>query len=246
MLHDSNSLPSLISFAFICNMSSNEILFYVVLCIIYIAIGYSQNHKLKCFLKCMPIVWLIFCSKKFDNNQKAIQFTSLGLLFSCVGDAFLVWKEYFLFGMMSFGIAHSMFISSFGFENVSVVSLIPLAITGFILINILWSQLHGKSHIKRAHSTINLKSIGILKVAVPFYMILLMTMTWRGIDASFQKHSNNQYKSLIGGVLFAISDGILSLDIFKVVEFNQFTGNSLVMITYYASQIFIACVNDNN
>lgn len=45
----------------------------------------------------------------------------IGLLLSVVGDACLIWKEYFLHGMMAFGVAQIMYSSAFGFTPLKPV-----------------------------------------------------------------------------------------------------------------------------
>jgi Predicted membrane protein len=39
-----------------------------------------------------------------------------GLLFSCVGDALLIWPQYFTYGMAAFGVAQIMYTAAFGFK----------------------------------------------------------------------------------------------------------------------------------
>lgn len=39
-----------------------------------------------------------------------------GLVFCCIGDAFLVWDQYFLHGMAAFGVAQVIYTSAFGFS----------------------------------------------------------------------------------------------------------------------------------
>lgn len=38
-----------------------------------------------------------------------------GLAFSCLGDALLIWPQYFVHGMAAFGVAQIMYTSAFGF-----------------------------------------------------------------------------------------------------------------------------------
>lgn len=49
-------------------------------------------------------------------------------MFSCLGDGLLVWRELFLYGMVSFGIGHMFFISAFGFQPLNLSLGIPMYI----------------------------------------------------------------------------------------------------------------------
>jgi uncharacterized membrane protein YhhN len=52
-----------------------------------------------------------------------------GLLFSCVGDALLLWPQYFVYGMAAFGVAQIMYTIAFGFKPLNL----PLGIVIYIL-----------------------------------------------------------------------------------------------------------------
>lgn len=46
---------------------------------------------------------------------------ALALVFSSVGDAFLVWKEFFPHGMAAFGVAQVIYFTTFGFKPLKPV-----------------------------------------------------------------------------------------------------------------------------
>ena len=56
----------------------------------------------------------------------------IGLFFSCIGDGLLVWREFFLYGMVSFGIGHMFFISAFGFQPLNLSLGIPMYIASML------------------------------------------------------------------------------------------------------------------
>ena len=87
---------------------------YVLLCGVYTEVGvYNSSRLLKLFLKCTPItllaVWvlgslLVIFVKDSDitiSSHLRTQILLLGLFFSCIGDACLVFPRMFLFGIRS-------------------------------------------------------------------------------------------------------------------------------------------------
>ncbi len=56
----------------------------------------------------------------------------IGLIFSCLGDGLLVWREFFLHGMLAFGVGHIFFISAFGFQPLNLRLGIPLYIASML------------------------------------------------------------------------------------------------------------------
>lgn len=78
---------------------------------------------------------------------------------------------------------------------------------------------------------------GLFAFTVPAYAVLLMTMAWRGVDKARSK-SARRFEALagVGAVLFAVSDVVLALNVFKVLELNKKLAQVLVMTTYYAAQ----------
>lgn len=72
-------------------------------------------------VKCVPVLTLIayiLWHPKVKNvaDAKVTSRILLGLIFSVVGDAFLVYGELFVFGMAAFGVAQMAFIGAFGWE----------------------------------------------------------------------------------------------------------------------------------
>lgn len=83
----------------------------------------------------------------------------------------------------------------------------------------------------------------VLKIAIPIYMILLLSMLWRAVSrlyaASSQTHEWSWTKKCcsLGALFFVISDSILSFDLFvHDVPYSH----TLVMVTYYVAQLGIS------
>jgi uncharacterized membrane protein YhhN len=129
----------------------------------------------------------------------------IGLFFSCIGDGLLVWREFFLYGMVSFGIGHMFFISAFGFQPLNLSLGIPMYIASmlgnrFIVFNnrvyydtaqllhlvpgLLWlrNSVNKTVDIMRFFSGLSVwlpQQTLIYKITVPIYTALLVTMAWR-------------------------------------------------------------------
>lgn len=62
-----------------------------------------------CAVKCLPILslalFVLLHGVSHPQQHKFSRRILAGLLFSCVGDALLIWPEYFLHGMAAFGVA---------------------------------------------------------------------------------------------------------------------------------------------
>ncbi|KZR97424.1 Transmembrane protein 86A, partial [Daphnia magna] len=86
----------------------------------------------------------------------------IGLIFSCIGDCLLVWREFFLHGMVAFGIGHMFFISAFGFKPLNIPLSIPMYIASMLSLSMWLPQ-----------------QALIYKMTVPIYTALLVTMAWR-------------------------------------------------------------------
>lgn len=92
--------------------------------------------SLSTIVKCLPILSLALFTvlhdgyvEKSKTNRKILA----GLLFSCFGDACLVWPEYFVHGIGSFAVAQILFINAAGLEAINLklgFILIPYATTG--------------------------------------------------------------------------------------------------------------------
>ncbi|XP_044735579.1 lysoplasmalogenase-like protein TMEM86A [Chrysoperla carnea] len=178
-------------------------------------------------IKCIPILCLIMFvllhGMSFSDEYAYSRRIILGLVFSCLGDALLVWpNSHFLYGMVAFGIAHINYVAAFGFKPINLPLGIIMYCTTIAVNSILLRELEG-----------------LLLIFVPAYSLLLTTTTWRGI-AKVQLFEElwtwTKLCSCIGGISFLISDTILA--------FNSFYapipyGDELVMSTYYLAQLGI-------
>ncbi|XP_035708406.1 lysoplasmalogenase-like protein TMEM86A isoform X1 [Folsomia candida] len=181
-------------------------------------------------VKCLPILslalFVLLHGVSHPQQHKFSRRILAGLLFSCVGDALLIWPEYFLHGMAAFGVAQIFYIRAFGFQPLNaklgafiyVLSSTVLILIGPHVLSESWPVAGG----------------------VFLYSSLLLTMVWRATSRLGATLSSERWSSLCGvagGLLFLISDSVLSLNRFYTnIPHHQ----GVIMTTYYAAQLAIA------
>lgn len=178
-------------------------------------------------IKCLPIfsliIFVLLHGMSFGDEYAFSRRIIIGLLFSALGDSFLIWPDYFLYGMAAFGVAQIMYSSAFGFKplkpKLGAFLYCISAIANYIVI----PGLHGP-----------------LLIGVPLYNVLLMTMVWRAM-ARVQFYEDlwtwTKLCSCAGGIVFALSDSFIALHEFVTpIVYSQV----LIMVTYYAAQLGIA------
>uniref|UniRef100_A0A182W607 lysoplasmalogenase n=1 Tax=Anopheles minimus TaxID=112268 RepID=A0A182W607_9DIPT len=179
-------------------------------------------------LKCMPIFSLLFfVMLTTAKNAKTIQYQKrilYGLLFSSLGD-FLLNYDLFEAGMGAFGIAQVFYISAFGMKPLKPLIGLILYLLGFLATAVFFG---------------NLKPL--IKVCLPFYATLLLTMCWRSLARIEGSQNYSRLACGIASILFVISDGIIAFDkFFTPIQAAQ----TYIMVTYYLAQVGITLsVND--
>lgn len=162
----------------------------------------------------MPVLLFTYLSEAKSHQIKLDLFFILGLIFSFLGDFFLLLKSGFLLGLGSFLLAHIFYIISFkkrSLSRVSVGVIVVLLLYLVLLISFLFP------HLKE------------MKIPVIIYGIIISTMLYFSIKT--------QEKLLIVGALFfVISDSVLSVNLFVS---SSLLLNLLVMITYVLAQVLL-------
>ncbi|XP_066999139.2 lysoplasmalogenase TMEM86A isoform X2 [Anabrus simplex] len=178
-------------------------------------------------IKCLPIISLIVFvllhGMSLGDEYAFSRRILTGLLFSCLGDALLVWPHYFIHGMSAFGVAQLMYTAAFGFKPLNAALGVVLYILCATAVAVLMPGLSG-----------------ILIPGVPLYSVLLITMAWRA-TARVQFFEDlwtwTKLCSCAGGILFAVSDALIGFHHFhQPIPHSQ----ALIMVTYYAAQLGIA------
>ena len=154
----------------------------------------------------------------------------LAITFSWIGDLFLIPKgtKWFVCGGISFMISHILFSICYGlrinFDNISFVYFIAFGLFYLVIVTIVFKKL--KPYLPKA-----------IYYPMFFYLLLNATMNTFAICRFFSNMSKGPFLTMIGAVLFFISDVILFF-----VRFNEncrLKTHFAVMLTYSFGELLI-------
>ena len=146
-----------------------------------------------------------------------------GLLFSLIGDMFLIYPEkHFKNGLIAFLIGHVCYIIAFtvstGFHFTFWIYLPIIIISIFYLRNILPYS-------------------GKMKIPIIIYIIVITIMGWMVIERLNSLPTFSSFLAVIGVVLFMISDAVLALNKFRK---PFFFAELIILTTYFTAQWLLA------
>jgi uncharacterized membrane protein YhhN len=203
-------------------------LFFVVVIIELFSSTISELSSFHYIAKPLILISLMLFFFLRSNHllAKTRQFMLLALSFSLIGDVLIIFEDisnnYFLAGLISFLLAHIMYISVFlakrNTSNKPLVYIILLIVYAFGLIYLLKD---------------NMKD---LLIPVLVYVIAILTMA---VTASFRKDNvpKLSYNLVLVGVLFfMISDSFIALNKFYRSIPSE---HVIIMSTYALSQYYI-------
>lgn len=212
---------------------------YAVLCLTYMVIGMNfTSGFLRMLLKCFPILYLVgfffyvVTSLPLGpvtpvGNIGNLERIAFGLMFSCLGDAYLVFDSFFIHGLISFACAHLIYIGYFGggillFVIPSYPELVIAAAVGLISLLVYCYIFSELSY--------------VLVVPAALYCLLISLMLWCAIVTMQQNVQLSTVHGALGACLFYMSDLLLSINRWK----HQIPlGPHLVIGLYYSAQILI-------
>ena len=156
----------------------------------------------------------------------------MGLLFSILGDACMVYPLFYELGFVAFGVAHCFYIKAYGFR--------PAHVADVILGVVLYSSVGAYLVLTVMPGLPDLISF----IGLSIYFALLTTTSWRAlaraIDSPFESRYysiRGDYLAAIGAALFIISDCLtVYIQFVQPLRAHQI----LVMSNYYAAQFCIA------
>ncbi|MGF7047924.1 putative membrane protein YhhN [Paenibacillus sp. DS2015] len=188
--------------------------------LLYIFFIPSDPHAVKLLFKLIPM-WLIIVYAYLQipsMRERSHWVLFIGLFFCMLGDGLL---GSFVVGLSAFLIGHLFYMTGFfsrwHYSRIRFATVVPIA---------LYCSFMGRELI---YALIRNNNESLI-VPVLLYVIVISLMTWSAI-------MTGRKWAIIGSLLFAISDSILSWNLF--VSDISFSG-PLVMTTYYAAQFCIA------
>lgn len=186
---------------------------------IYIFFIPSDPVGFKIFMKLIPMALIILFAlttrTQFSRTYK--QIVVMGLIVSMIADGVLYW---FMIGLVTFFIAHIFYIVAFRH-----IARKPMPIWAAIVL--IFYGIGMAVWLAGSQFTTGQTVLGIAIIA---YICAITTMGWMAIRTGLPL-------AIIGALLFIFSDSILAIDRFVyTIPFRD----ALVMISYYAAQVFIA------
>jgi uncharacterized membrane protein YhhN len=202
---------------------------YVVISIVYLTLIAMGQETITWYLKPILLLPLIFAV--FNNNNAAKDYyLKAALLFSWIGDIILMFvfksENYFIFGLVSFLLAHICYILLFRKDIVSKPKINNPNPLIYTLIGAFWLLMMYVLYPK----------LGEMKIPVTVYSLVICTMlTFAYYGSSVWKKPAANF-ILVGATFFVLSDGILAFNKFyQPLPFASF----LIMCTYLIAQFYI-------
>lgn len=188
----------------------------------------------------------------------------VGLIFCCLGDAFLIWPGYFELGMLSFAIGHINYILAFGFQPlnltlgvclcaINIMGTVPnfpsetLVIFSYCRSSILdaWLTWCTRSWCHDLHFYFDYNDVEGHRKSTVFWSKTPKPLIKSPISIIYLQDLWTWSKlcSCIGAILFVISDLILGLDRFKFsIEYSQVTTLTTLLLFSVTKIFFQALV----
>lgn len=205
--------------------------FFKTVAIFFVLFGKEEKSSIFfCIVKCLPVVSLIafvlLHGMSFDECYRYSRRILVGLIFSAIGDVFLVWKSSpgnLELGLLSFAIAQIMYARAFGWRPLK-----PYPGSAFLVLGLV------------VYSYLQTYVTGLMAYLAPFYMTLICTMAWRAM-ARVQFYDDlwtwTKLCGCAGAVCFLISDLVIAINMFAV---SIPCAHTIIMLTYYAAQFGIS------
>jgi uncharacterized membrane protein YhhN len=190
-----------------------------------IAAKYLEIKRLEYVFKPLTMVWIILIAllneDPFSTRYQVL--ILLGLLASLAGDVFLMLPDpaKFLYGLVSFLIAHLFYITAFTVEGgkAPIGYIVPFALYGAVMLRALWPYL------------------GSMKRPVMVYVGVILIMAWQAANRWIDARLDGSLLSMVGAYLFVMSDSVLAVERFRG---SWRSASFWVLSTYFVAQWLIA------
>lgn len=204
--------------------------FFKATCIYFVLWLPSSNPSwFSALIKCLPVIclWLFLLAHGlgFLLAHPSATRIFVGLVFSTLGDAFLIWQDqgYFVHGLLMFAVTHMLYASAFGMRPLALRTGLVMAVLSILFYAFLYLGLSGAS-----------------TYFVGVYVAIISFMGWRALAGLRLVGAAWRWTELAaasGALFFIVSDMILAVNKFCFpVPYSR----ALIMFTYYAAQMLIA------
>lgn len=206
-------------------MNKNKLfLVLFVFCTLAHLYGTFQNSDLSFYTKPLLIpllgLWLL-------AGESAIPKSIFGaLIFSWVGDIFLLFDDYFIAGLLAFLVGHVFYIRAFlrastkSKNSTTYVVTSTIAVVTFLVIFL--SKIQSK--------------LGDMTMPVFIYAIVISVMLWIALNRKNKTNPKSFLLTAIGAALFVLSDSLIAWNLFHS---SIIYADLLIMSTYLAAQALI-------
>jgi uncharacterized membrane protein YhhN len=147
-----------------------------------------------------------------------------GLVFCLLGDVFLMYEKYFVYGLAAFLVGHILFIIAFTqFEDFDIVHwiAIPLLVFGIGYYYYLYPSLKK------------------LTIPVAFYFLAILLMDFTAVSLFIQKGTFPFAMIMAGALLFTLSDSMIAIRKFK----KPFKNSELWILGTYWIAIYLLALS---
>ncbi|KGL63071.1 lysoplasmalogenase [Polaribacter sp. Hel1_85] len=185
--------------------------------------GLLHNETLAFFTK--PFITISLAVVYLSSVKKADFWYVSALFFSFWGDTFLLFKsEYFLLGLVSFLIAHFLYIKIVAgyLKKIGIVKIITASLPFIISFGSIVFLIKD--------------NLGEMLIPVIIYGIVISTFGTLALINYKEEKSTENLWMLLGAIIFIISDSVLAVN--KFYEAREVYGIS-IMITYIVAQYLI-------
>ncbi len=179
-----------------------------------------MEYSFKPLTTCLIIVIALLATDPVSTQYKAL--IVLGLVASLAGDVFLMLPDRFLPGLVSFLVAHLLYIAAFVTADYGTAPLwfiIPFVFYGALMLRILWAHL------------------GTMRGPVIVYMAVILLMGWMAANRWIETDQFSALLALVGAYFFIASDSVLAIERFRG---TWRTAQFWVLSTYFVAQWLIA------
>lgn len=197
------------------------VLFSTIFCI---RAKYKKIRIQLLLFKPLTLILIILIATIFPSIETKYKiFIVTGLLFSLLGDTFLIFPEqHFKKGLIAFLIGHICYIFAFtistGFHFTFWI-FFPIVIVGVLYLRYI------------------IPYSGKMKIPIILYILIILIMVWTAAERFHSYPTLRAVLPAIGAVLFMGSDAVLALNKFRKPFFSA---ELIILTTYFTAQWFFA------